>query len=241
MRAERPRPRKRSSPRTSSAAPARGSARSRCSARVRACSCTRSRDRNRDRPPPSATFGTAAFDVPRGRTARRPAQGPPAGRVAVLGAGPAGPRLRRRARRARLPRSPFTTSAREVGGLVALRDRPVPPAARPAAPGGRPCCSRARRHASSSRIAAVDSPPGADASSKLHARRGLPRRRHGRRRGRLHYPGDELDGVWESLPFIEALKTGRAAGRRPHASPWSAAATPQSTSRSSRSGSAPSA
>ena len=22
------------------------------------------------------------------------------------------------------------------------------------------------------------------------------------------YPGDELPGVWESLPFIEALKTG---------------------------------
>jgi glutamate synthase (NADPH/NADH) small chain len=29
-------------------------------------------------------------------------------------------------------------------------------------------------------------------------------------------PGDDLDGVWESLPFIEALKTGRppAVGRR---------------------------
>ncbi len=24
----------------------------------------------------------------------------------------------------------------------------------------------------------------------------------------VSYPGDELDGVWESLPFIEALKTG---------------------------------
>jgi glutamate synthase (NADPH/NADH) small chain len=26
----------------------------------------------------------------------------------------------------------------------------------------------------------------------------------------VRYPGDELPGVWESLPFIEALKTGRA-------------------------------
>jgi dihydropyrimidine dehydrogenase (NAD+) subunit PreT len=32
----------------------------------------------------------------------------------------------------------------------------------------------------------------------------------------VHYPGDELPGVWDSLPFIEALKTGRppAVGRR---------------------------
>ena len=32
----------------------------------------------------------------------------------------------------------------------------------------------------------------------------------------VRYPGDELPGVWESLPFIEALKTGRAprVGRR---------------------------
>ena len=28
------------------------------------------------------------------------------------------------------------------------------------------------------------------------------------------YPGDDLDGVWESLPFIERLKTGAAARRR---------------------------
>ena len=26
----------------------------------------------------------------------------------------------------------------------------------------------------------------------------------------VHYPGDELSGVWESLPFIEAIKTGEA-------------------------------
>jgi dihydropyrimidine dehydrogenase (NAD+) subunit PreT len=26
----------------------------------------------------------------------------------------------------------------------------------------------------------------------------------------IHYPGDDLPGVWESLPFIEAIKTGRA-------------------------------
>ena len=26
----------------------------------------------------------------------------------------------------------------------------------------------------------------------------------------VHYPGDELPGVWESLPFIEAIKTGHA-------------------------------
>jgi dihydropyrimidine dehydrogenase (NAD+) subunit PreT len=26
----------------------------------------------------------------------------------------------------------------------------------------------------------------------------------------VHYPGDDLPGVWESLPFIEAIKTGRA-------------------------------
>lgn len=32
----------------------------------------------------------------------------------------------------------------------------------------------------------------------------------------VHFPGDELPGVWDSLPFIEALKTGRppAVGRR---------------------------
>ena len=30
----------------------------------------------------------------------------------------------------------------------------------------------------------------------------------------VHYPGDELPGVWESLPFIEAIKTGHAARRR---------------------------
>ena len=26
----------------------------------------------------------------------------------------------------------------------------------------------------------------------------------------VRYPGDDLDGVWSSLPFIEAIKTGRA-------------------------------
>jgi dihydropyrimidine dehydrogenase (NAD+) subunit PreT len=33
---------------------------------------------------------------------------------------------------------------------------------------------------------------------------------------RAHYPGDDLPGVWDSLPFIEAIKTGRppAVGRR---------------------------
>jgi glutamate synthase (NADPH/NADH) small chain len=32
----------------------------------------------------------------------------------------------------------------------------------------------------------------------------------------VHYPGEELPGVWDSLPFIEALKTGRppVVGRR---------------------------
>ena len=29
----------------------------------------------------------------------------------------------------------------------------------------------------------------------------------------VHYPGDDLPGVWESLPFIEAIKTGHAARR----------------------------
>ena len=55
----------------------------------------------------------------------------------------------------------------------------------------------------------------------------------------VSYEGDDLDGVWESLPFIEQLKTGPAADGRDVASPSSAAATPPSTSRSRRSGSAP--
>ena len=32
----------------------------------------------------------------------------------------------------------------------------------------------------------------------------------------VRYPGDDLPGVWESLPFIEAIKTGRAARDRRH-------------------------
>ena len=52
------------------------------------------------------------------------------------------------------------------------------------------------------------------------------------------YEGDDLDGVWESLPFIERLKTGEpppsAAALR-----LSAAGIPRSTSRSRRSVSAP--
>lgn len=28
----------------------------------------------------------------------------------------------------------------------------------------------------------------------------------------VHYPGDELPGVWEALPFLEAIKTGHAPG-----------------------------
>ncbi len=32
------------------------------------------------------------------------------------------------------------------------------------------------------------------------------------------FPGDDLPGVWESLPFIEAVKTGHPLRRRPAAS-----------------------
>ena len=55
----------------------------------------------------------------------------------------------------------------------------------------------------------------------------------------VSYEGDDLDGVWESLPFIEQLKTGSRRHGRDVASPSSAAATPPSTSRSRRSDSAP--
>ena len=35
----------------------------------------------------------------------------------------------------------------------------------------------------------------------------------------VSYPGDDLDGVWESLPFIERLKTGRHPAARAAVSP----------------------
>ena len=54
----------------------------------------------------------------------------------------------------------------------------------------------------------------------------------------VSYEGDDLQGVWESLPFIEHLKTGKAGSGRTGAWPSSVAATPPSTSRSRRSGSA---
>ena len=54
----------------------------------------------------------------------------------------------------------------------------------------------------------------------------------------ISYEGDDLDGVWESLAFIEQLKTGKPP-RSDIASPSSAAATPPSTWRSRRRDSVP--
>ena len=128
---------------------------------------------------------------------------------------PRRPRLRRRARRARLRRSPSTTSAQEPGGLVRYAIAPYRQRARPAARGGaRARGARRRRFGSAARI---DTPralaSGAEDATRSSSGSAWARTPTSR------LPGDELAGVWESLPFIEAIKTGAAAERRPAAWP----------------------
>ena len=191
--------RRRSSPRTCSAARARASARSRSSARAPACSRTRAGE-------PIAIGALQRYATDWALAARRAAPRKPrrrtGARVAVIGAGPAGLACagelaargyaRHGLRRARGDRRPRP-----------LRDRAVPP--------GRAsrCRTRRRRssalgvefrlgtHVDASELDALAAEAdavflgvgmGADAESRTRA--------------------TTCPGVWESLPFIEALKTG---------------------------------
>ena len=189
--------RRRSSPRTSSAARARASAPSRCCASATASWCTRAAARSRSGPC-SATRRT-------GRTsaACRSARAPPNGkRVAVIGAGPRGsppPASSARAATA----SPSTTSARRSAGLVRYAIAPYRQTNEPLPDEARRSPTWASSSASTTRVDAA----------RLRRARGRRSTRSSSRSGMgadvdAAYEGDELEGVWESLPFIERLKTG---------------------------------
>ena len=122
---------------------------------------------------------------------------------------PVRPRLCGRARRAGLRRDRLRR-ARGDRRARPLRDRPVSPGARPASRRGARA-GGARRRASARH---------ADRQPRSSSRR-LPRARmpsssesaSGRTR-RFRTPATSCTGVWESLPFIEAIKTGQPPKRR---------------------------
>ena len=199
---DRARRRRRSSPRTCSAAPARASARR---------DALRGRLRARPRGPRPIEIGRLqryATDARLRRAcARRRAPANGGASPSSAPARPASPAPASSLRAATTSRS--TTSATSPAASSATRSRRTG-SRRAAARGGRArrelgVALRARRRIDPARLLA----------SSQGRRRSRPRRRDGRRR-RLDLPGDELDGVWESLPFIEALKTGEPpqVGRR---------------------------
>ena len=197
----------RSSPRTCSAAPARACARSSSCARAhascttkggsrsRSARCSATRPTSRSRPDAAASDARSPLQLaPRRRDRRRTRRA----------------RLRRRARRARLRRHGLRR-ADEPGGLVRYAIAPYR-SARPAARGGAGA-RRARRRTSSS--ASRSTRRGARCSRRGRRRgraRGRPRARH----RRVATPATTSPGVWESLPFIEAIKTGELPERRRH-------------------------
>ena len=184
---------RRSSPRTSSAARARASARSRCSASATASSSTRAARRSR-----SARCSAMRPTGPTRTASRCATAAPPNGkRVAVVGAGPAGLACAgelaargyarhglRRARRGRRARP--------------LRDRAVPADERAAARRGAALAELGvefrLRHAHRRRAARRSSRPKSTRSSSPSG---------WARTSTSSYDGDDLQGVWESLPFIE--------------------------------------
>ena len=165
-----------------------------------ACVLPRGPQADRDRRAPALRHRRGARATARRFASRAPRNGR---RVAVIGAGPAGLVCA-----GELARSGYAVTVfderDEVGGLVRYAIAPYRQLERAAAGRG----ARARR-----------------------ARRRVPARHADRRRERcassrdeadavflgvgmgadtdVALPGDDLAGVWESLPFIEALKTGR--------------------------------
>ena len=157
---------------------------------------------DRDRPRSSATHATRALERGPAPRATAPYNWSPRRRDRRRAGGA---RLRRRARRARLRTSRSSTSAHEPGGLVRYAIAPYRQLREPLPRRG--ALARASSASSSSSGSAstradsarrrstedVDAVVlgvgmGADAESP--------------------YPGDDLPGVWGSLPFIEAIKTG---------------------------------
>ena len=196
----------RSSPRTSSAGPARACARSRCSASRIACLI------HEGRPPIEIgalqRYATdwayrngvplRAAAPPNGKSRGRDRRGP--GRTGRSG----------RARSARLRRNGLRRARRDRRARP-LRDRALPADERAAARRGA-AARRARRGRSAS---ARESTPRASRSSRAEVDAIVLAVGMGADLD-VTYEGDDLDGVWESLPFIERLKTGEppAVGER---------------------------
>ena len=193
-------PRRRSSPRTSSAAPAPASARSRFCASATASSSTRAA-----RPIEIGALQRYATEwaYANGVPLRDPA--PPNGkRVAVIGAGPAG-----LAAAGELAARGYAVTVyderREIGGLVRYgiapyrqTNEPLPDEARLLAELGvefrlRTRIDAARLEELEAEVDAIVVAVGMGADVDVS------------------YEGDDLQGVWESLPFIEHLKTGKPA------------------------------
>ena len=94
----------------------------------------------------------------------------------------------------------------EIGGLVRYAIAPVPPVERAAA--GRGAAARASSASSSALRSRVDAARLRELEAEFDAivlAVGMGADVD------VSYEGDELEGVWESLPFIERLKTGEPA------------------------------
>ena len=146
----------------------------------------------------------ALRDRPRARRrARRSgARRRPRSRVAVIGAGPAGLACAGELA-ARGHEVTVYDEREEPGGLVRYAIAPYRQLREPLPEEA----ALSQRSASSFELGRRSSTRARCAASR-RGRRGRPRRRAGRGR-RTRLLGDDLDGVWDSLPFIEAIKTGR--------------------------------